>query len=143
MKFARFPVASLVAGLALTAAAVSAPLPASAAPHASRAARAEVTLTNRDHERSVAVERGELITVRLTGSRTEQATWRWEVPVAADGRVLVRTDTGTFENGDAWAAFRAEKDGTTTVDSTERCAPNPGFVCPGAVMDWRATVSVR
>lgn len=112
-------------------------------PRVKPSANAELTLSNRDNDRSVSVERGEVITVRLVGSRTEQATWKWEVPAAADGHVLERTDTGTSQNGDAWAVFRAEGDGTTTIDSVERCAPNPGYECPGAVMDWKATVAVR
>ncbi|RLU78204.1 hypothetical protein CTZ27_37890 [Streptomyces griseocarneus] len=151
MSSARFPAASLAAGLVLTAVVACVPFSSAVTrtshmpyvPHAGSSAKAELTLSNRDNDRSVSVERGEVVTVRLVGSRAEQATWKWEVPAAADGHVLERTDTSTSRNGDAWAAFLAENDGTTTIDSVERCAPNPGYECPGAVMDWKVTVTVR
>ncbi|MEU1625428.1 hypothetical protein ABZ746_08860 [Streptomyces sp. NPDC020096] len=144
MRTARFTVTGFAAGLALCATALCAPVPASAAPHTDRPDRtAERTLSNRDSGRSVTVHPGDVVKVRLTGSRHNGLTWTWSVPSAAGDRVLQRTDPDTSPGGVTRAAFRAGGSGTTTIDSYERCVPEPGHVCPHVVLRWAATVTVR
>ncbi|MDF2256679.1 hypothetical protein [Streptantibioticus ferralitis] len=144
MRSARFTVTGFAAGLALSATAICVPVPASAAPHRDRPEKAvELALSNSDDGRAVTVHRGGVITVRLTGSHHNGLTWTWSLPSAADGRVLRRTGTVTSPGGVTRAALRAAGEGSTAIDSFERCVPDPGHLCPHVVRRWAAMVTVR
>lgn len=144
MRTKKIPVTLLTAGLALSTAAICASAPASAAPRTERsAAAAHLTLTNADNGHSASVRKGEVITVRLTGSHADGETWLWSAPDAADRHVLQRTVQSTSRGGDARAVFHANADGTATITADERCAVTaPGHVCPHVVRHWTATIHV-
>ncbi|MEU3355096.1 hypothetical protein [Streptomyces sp. NPDC037389] len=142
MTRTRLLAAALTAALALTAAPLASAMTPSAAPKPPK--HRHLSLTNQDNRQSLAVHKGDEITVRLSGERTPDSTWTWSVPTAADGAVLRRGAVGTAPNGDTTAVFHAQADGTTTLDSRLRCvADQPGHVCSQAVVPWQATVRVR
>ncbi|MDT0449681.1 hypothetical protein [Streptomyces hesseae] len=147
MTTTRLLTAVLTAALALTAAPLTAaPLASATTPSAAPKPpkHRHLNLTNQDNRQSLAVHKGDEITVRLSGERTPNSTWSWTVPTAADGTVLRRGAVGTAPNGDTTAVFHAQADGTTTLDSQLRCvADQPGHVCSQAVVPWQTTVRVR
>ncbi|WP_171168913.1 hypothetical protein [Streptomyces sp. I05A-00742] len=133
MKSVRLMTAALAAVLALTTPT------ALAAPKAPK----RLELSNKHNRQSFTVHKGADITVRLSGTQTDNSTWAWSVPTSAVGTVLRREATGRAANGDVTAVFRAVADGTTTLDSQLRCAPRkPGHACSQAVVPWQATVKV-
>ncbi len=142
MSTTKIPVTALAVGLALSAAAICAP--ACAAPRTDRSvAAAHLTLTNADNGHSVTVRSGEVITVRLSGHRSAEATWQWSAPSSSESRILRRVAGGTSPSGNASAVFRPEADGNATISANERCVSAPGHICPHTVLHWTATVHVK
>ncbi|WP_190113008.1 hypothetical protein [Streptomyces cinnamoneus] len=130
-------------GLALTAVAVTGPASASAPAVPAPAPAGETVLTNKDHGRTVTVNSGDVVTVRLTGSRTPGATWVWSKPVTGDFWVLLPTGSSASPDGSVTADFRAGEAGTTTVGSSGRCVPDAGHVCAQVILPWKVTVVVK
>jgi hypothetical protein len=129
---------SLAVGLALTTAAVSAPVAAASAP-----AERGTVLTNTDNGRTVTVHTGDVITVKLQGSGSPGGdVWAWSEPTAADGTILARTKASVTPDGDATAVFSAERNGSTEIDASKKCVPKPGHLCPYVIILWKATVNV-
>lgn len=121
------------------------PAPAAApAPAPARAAGvSDVTLTNADNGRTLTVQSGTDLRVRLTGSRSTYATWTWSLPTADDPGVADRATALTSEDGSAMADFRTQGPGTTGIEAYERCVPQPGWACPHLVILWKVTVTVQ
>ncbi|MCA6091180.1 hypothetical protein LE181_03225 [Streptomyces sp. SCA3-4] len=146
MRTTRFPTVPFVLGLALTAVAVAGPASASAPVSASAPATVpagEVVLTNKDHGRTVTVNSGDVVTVRLAGIRVPGATWVWGNPVTGDFWVLLPTGSSASPDGGVTADFRAGEAGTTTVDTYSRCVPDGGRVCAQVIVPWKVTVVVK
>jgi hypothetical protein len=131
-------------GLVLAAVTATAAGPAAAqgqALHEHLATR--VVLTNADSGRTVPASVGDDVEVRLTGYRERGLTYTWSIPAAGDAAVFRRTSGTTTPAGDASAVFHAEVGGVATISAERRCVPDPGRVCPLAVVPWKATIEVK
>ncbi|MCK7628214.1 hypothetical protein MUU72_34900 [Streptomyces sp. RS10V-4] len=135
------------AGAALSAAAVLAAGPAAATPaplgHHPAAAAHRVLLTERDNGRALSVRRGDVVEVRLAGTRGRGTTFTWSLPVSGTPAVLRRTAAGRTPAGVATARFTAVGRGTAALTAHRTCRAAPGHVCPHVVLPWRATVKVH
>ncbi|GAB2702503.1 hypothetical protein [Kitasatospora kifunensis] len=148
MKYLTAPLAALTLGSALALgavapAAVAAPVAIPGALHAAPQGVANVVeLGNGDNGDTVKVAAGDRIEVRLNGSSGNGNTLAWTEPAATDGGVLQRTSGGTAPDGSAWAAFTAQRDGSSQITAFQHCVPTPGHVCPKLVLLWKVSVEV-
>ncbi|MFF4734768.1 hypothetical protein ACFY2W_02540 [Streptomyces sp. NPDC001262] len=133
----------LAVGALLGVAASPAPAAVHAPVRAGAAGVADVTLTDADNGRTLTVQSGTDLRVRLTGSRSPDATWAWSLPTADDTEVADRTTALTSQNGNAMADFRTQQPGTTGIEAYKRCIPEPGRACPHLVVLWKVTVMVQ
>ncbi|GHF19765.1 hypothetical protein [Streptomyces morookaense] len=102
-----------------------------------------VTLSNADNGRTLTVQSGTDLQVRLAGSRSAHATWTWSPPTADDPEVADRVAALTSEDGSAMADFRMQEPGTTGITAYERCVPRAARACPHLVVLWKVTIRVQ
>lgn len=139
MKTSKYRAVPLAVGLALATGAAA--VPAAAQSHLPTAQR--VVLTNADNGRSLVLAAGDDVDVRLTGFRSQGLNYTWSVPQSSAPDVLRRTAGGTTPTGSANGVLHAEHLGTTTITATRHCRPDPGRICPGAVLLWKVTAQVK
>ncbi|MGP9017777.1 hypothetical protein ACT1U9_05125 [Streptomyces sp. BR1] len=140
MKTSKYRAVPLTAGLVL--AVVTAAVPAAAQSHHAPTAQ-RVTLTNADNGRSVALAAGDDVSVTLTGYRSQGLNYTWSIPRSSAPDVLHRTAGGTTPTGSASGVLHADHLGVATITGTRHCRPDPGRICPGAVLLWKVTAEVK
>ncbi|MGG2464685.1 hypothetical protein ACO0M4_33835 [Streptomyces sp. RGM 3693] len=141
MKAMRYLAAVCVAGAVLGAGTVCAAAPAAHEEHPAPTAH-RVALTNRDDGRALTVHRGDVVEVRLTGTRDRGTAFAWSVPASGDPAVLSRSAAGTTPTGSATGRFTAAGRGTAALTARRTCHAAPGSLCPHVVVVWKVTVTV-
>ncbi|MBF6331495.1 protease inhibitor I42 family protein [Nocardia transvalensis] len=101
------------------------------------------TVTESDNGRSVDLQVGDVIAVRLAGDADDGYGWLWSRPDAGVDGVLHRTAGDTRPDGSATATFTANGPGTVDIEAYQRCEPRPGTMCIQSVKTWKVTVTVR
>ncbi|MFG2452912.1 hypothetical protein ACGFSG_26395 [Streptomyces sp. NPDC048512] len=133
--------APLGVGLALVSLLASGAVPAAAHSQPASAMAGRVTLTNADNGRTVSVQTGDDIEVRLTGYRENGLTYSWGMPVS-DSAVIQRTAGAASPRGDVTARFHVDETGTASISAPNQCRPSGGVICP-VVGPWTVRVEAN